>query len=88
MALGKNLMRQAVGADGKITGIVTGRDGLMIGLLAVRPVRRRTFSLMRRSHLRRVGDEWRMIFAGRRVVVERDALFVHKSGFSAKPDTR
>jgi integrase len=65
MALGKKLMKQAVGADGKITDIITYRDGLMIGLLAVRPVRRRTFSLMRvRSHLRRVGDEWRMIFAG------------------------
>jgi hypothetical protein len=40
-------MKQAVGADGKITDIVPFRDGLMIGLLALRPVRRRTFSLKR-----------------------------------------
>jgi integrase/recombinase XerD len=62
-ALGKELMKQAAGADGAITDVVTYRDGLMIGLLASRPVRRRTFSLMRlHLHLCRVGDEWRMIF--------------------------
>jgi integrase len=63
-ALSKQLMRQAC-AEGGIADVVTFRDGLMIGLLALRPVRRRTFSLIRvRGHLRRVGDEWRMIFAG------------------------
>ena len=63
-ALSKQLMRQAC-AEGGITDVVTFRDGLMIGLLALRPLRRRTFSLIRvRRHLRRVGDEWRMIFAG------------------------
>jgi predicted O-methyltransferase YrrM len=38
------------------------RDGLMIALLAQRPLRLRTFSLMRLDrHLRQVGQEWRMI---------------------------
>jgi integrase len=64
MACSKQLMKQAC-AEREITDVVTFRDGLMIGLLALRPVRRRTFSLIRvRPHLRRVGDEWRMIFAG------------------------
>jgi integrase/recombinase XerD len=37
----------------------------MIGLLALRPVRRRTFSLIRAgTHLCQLGDEWRMIFEG------------------------
>ena len=64
-ALSKKLMKQAVGADGKITDVVTFRDGLMIGLLALRPVRRRAFSLIRvRAHLCQLGGEWRMIFEG------------------------
>jgi hypothetical protein len=63
--LSKELMRHATGAAGEVTDIVTYRDGLMIGFLASRPVRRRTFSLMRlRRHLCRVGDEWRIIFEG------------------------
>jgi hypothetical protein len=63
-ALSKQLMKQAC-AEGEITDVVTFRDGLMIGVLALRPVRRRTFSLIRvHGHLQRVGDEWRMIFAG------------------------
>jgi integrase/recombinase XerD len=64
-ALGKKLMKQAVSTDGKITDAVSFRDGLMIGLLALRPVRRRTFSLIRaRTHLCQLGDEWRMSFEG------------------------
>lgn len=63
--LSKKLMRQAAGAAGEVTDIVTYRDGLMIGFLASRPIRRRTFSLMRLlRHLRREGGEWRMIFEG------------------------
>jgi integrase/recombinase XerD len=64
-ALSKKLMKKAVGTDGNITDVVTFRDGLMIGLLALRPVRRRTFSLIRAgTHLCQVGNEWRMIFEG------------------------
>jgi integrase/recombinase XerD len=37
----------------------------MIALLACRPVRRRTYSLVRIGrHLRQVGEEWRMVFDG------------------------
>jgi integrase/recombinase XerD len=64
-ALSKKLMREAAGSEGEITDIVAYRDGLMIALLAWRPVRLRTFSLIQaRRHLCRVGDEWRMIFEG------------------------
>jgi integrase/recombinase XerD len=63
--LSKDLMRKAAGSEGEITDIVAYRDGLMIALLARRPVRLRTFSLIRaRTHLCLVGDEWRMIFEG------------------------
>jgi hypothetical protein len=63
IALSKSLMKQAVGAEGEITDVVAFRDGLMIGLLAVRPIRRRSFSLIRvHCQLQRVGYEWRMIF--------------------------
>ena len=62
-ALSKSLVKQAGRTDEEITDPVAYRDGLMIGLLALRPIRRRTFSLMRVSrHLHRVGDEWRIIF--------------------------
>jgi len=64
-ALSKKLMKQAVGTGGKITDVVSFRDGLMIGLLALRPVRRRTFSLIQaHTHLCQLGDEWRLIFEG------------------------
>jgi integrase/recombinase XerD len=63
--LGTKLMEGAIGAEGKITDAVAYRDGLMIGLLALRPLRLRTFSLIRVSrHLRQVGEEWRMVFEG------------------------
>jgi integrase/recombinase XerD len=61
--LGTKLMKETVGLDGEITSPVAYRDGLMIALLALRPVRMRTFSLIRvGTHLRQVGEEWRMIF--------------------------
>jgi len=64
-ALGIKLMKDAAGADGKITNYVEFRDGLMIALLAVRSIRRRTFSLIRTGkHLRRIGEEWRLVFDG------------------------
>ena len=63
--LSKKLMKRAVDSDENVTDIVAYRDGLMIGVLAWRPVRRRSFSLIRaRMHLCRVGDEWRIIFDG------------------------
>jgi hypothetical protein len=73
IALSKNLMRQAAGSDGKIVDVLAYRDGLMIALLAVRPVRRRTFSLIQtHAHLCRVGNEWRMIFKGPETKSERE----------------
>jgi integrase/recombinase XerD len=64
-ALGMKLMKDAAGADGEITDCIAFRDGLMIALLAVRPIRRRTFSLIRIGrHLRRIGEEWRLVFDG------------------------
>jgi hypothetical protein len=64
-AQGTKLMKEAAGPDGEITNPVAYRDGLMIALLALRPVRMRTFSLIRvGTHLRQVGEEWRMIFEG------------------------
>jgi hypothetical protein len=64
-ALSKSLMKQASNSDGTITRIIVYRDGLLIGLLAWRPLRRRTFSLITtRKHLYRAGREWRMSFDG------------------------
>lgn len=63
--LSKNLMREAAGSEKEITDADAYRDGLMIGLLAWRPLRRRTFSLIKaHTHLSRVGDEWRVMFEG------------------------
>jgi len=65
VALGTKLMEGSTGVEAKITAAVRYRDGLMIALLALRPVRLRTFSLIRvGTHLRQVGEEWRMIFEG------------------------
>ena len=50
-ALSKKLMKQSVSTDWKITDVVTFRDGLMIGLLTLRPVRRRTISQIGRAHV-------------------------------------
>lgn len=64
-ALGTKLMKGAAGTDGEIIDFVRFRDGLMIALLAVRPIRRRTFSLIRIGrHLRQIGEEWRLVFDG------------------------
>jgi integrase len=64
-ALGTKLIDTAVGAEGEITDKVDYRDGLMIALLAQRPLRLRTFSLIRvGTHLRKMGEEWRMVFEG------------------------
>jgi len=58
-------MEGSTGVEAKITAAVCYRDGLMIALLALRPVRLRTFSLIRvGTHLRQVGEEWRMVFEG------------------------
>jgi site-specific recombinase XerD len=64
-ALGTKLMEEIIGTEGKITDAVAYRDGLMIALLALRPLRLRTFSLIRvGTHFRQVGAEWRMVFEG------------------------
>jgi len=63
--LGTKLMKEAVGLDDKKASPVGYRDGLMIALLALRPVRLRTFSLIRLDrHLQQVGQEWRTVFEG------------------------
>jgi integrase/recombinase XerD len=65
IALGETLMRDAANAAGEISDVVAFRDGLMISLLAPRPIRRGTFSLIRiATHLRQVGEEWRLVFDG------------------------
>jgi integrase len=62
-ALSKKLMKQAGGLKAKITDKIAYRDGLLVGVLALRPFRRRTFALITtRTHLCRVGSEWRFIF--------------------------
>jgi integrase len=64
-ALGTSLMKGAIGPQGEIINPVGYRDGLMIALLSLRPVRMRTFSLIRvGKHLQQVGEEWRMVFEG------------------------
>jgi integrase/recombinase XerD len=64
-ALGIELMKGAIGAEGQVVDRVGYRDGLLIALLSRRPIRRRTFSLIEiGTHLRRIGEEWRMVFEG------------------------
>ena len=64
-AQGTKLMKEAAGPEGEITDPVAYRDGLMIALLALRPLRMRTFSLIRvGTHFRQVGEDWRMVFEG------------------------
>jgi integrase/recombinase XerD len=62
--LGEKLMRDAAsGAERNVASLVAYRDGLMIALLSLRPIRRHTFSLIRIGiHLRQVGEEWRIVF--------------------------
>jgi integrase len=62
-ALGNDMIQRSVGDDGAIDKILF-RDGLMIMLWALRPERRRAFTQIRiGQQLRRVGKEWRLIFA-------------------------
>jgi integrase len=64
-ALGIDLMKRAIGSDGQVVDHVAYRDGLMVALLSRRPIRRRTFTLIQiDTHLRRTGEEWRMVFEG------------------------
>jgi integrase/recombinase XerD len=64
-ALGEKLMKDAAAAEGNVASLVSYRDGLMIALLSVRPLRRHMLSLIRiGDHLRQVGEEWRMVFEG------------------------
>jgi integrase/recombinase XerD len=63
-ALGLKLMKQSVRKDGQVRKIAF-RDGLMIMLLACRPIRRRAFAAMRIGvHVFQVGNEWRLRFQG------------------------
>jgi integrase len=55
-------MKDAETAEGGVASLVVHRDGLMIALLSLRPIRRHTFSLIRIGvHLKQVGKEWRII---------------------------
>jgi integrase len=64
-ALGIELMKGAIGPEDQVIDRVDYRDGLMIALMSRRPIRRRTFSLITiGTHLRRVGEEWRLILEG------------------------
>ena len=61
--LGTKLMKQALGPDGNVVDPLGYRNGLMIALLACRPMRRRTYTLIGCSaHLRQVGTNWYMVF--------------------------
>ncbi len=65
--LGLSLMAQAV-ASGREDGgtAITYRDGLMIALLAARPIRRRNLAAIRiGKELQKVGDHWCLIFEAR-----------------------
>ena len=63
--LGTKLMRGAVGKRGNIVRYIQYRDGLLIMLLAHRPLRRRTLADIRiGKQLRCVGNEWRLAFHG------------------------
>jgi site-specific recombinase XerD len=65
IALGEKLMSDAALMGGKGADLVAYRDGLMIALLAARPIRRRAFSIIRIGvHLRQLGEEWRLVFDG------------------------
>jgi integrase len=66
VALGERLMKEAETKVGlsPIRRAVQFRDGLMIGLLAYRPVRQKNFANMRLGrHLTKVGGCWQILFA-------------------------
>jgi integrase len=63
VALGTEMMQGSIDNDSEV-GKVLYRDGLMIMLWALRPERRRGFAQIRiGQQLRRIGEEWRLIFA-------------------------
>jgi site-specific recombinase XerD len=64
-ALGEKLMKDAADAEGSVASRVIYRDGLMIALLSVRPLRRHMLALIRIGvHLRQMGEEWRIVIDG------------------------
>jgi integrase/recombinase XerD len=66
VALGERLMEESEAEAGlsRMRRAVRFRDGLMIGLLAYRPVRQKNFTSMRLGrHLTRVGGRWQILFA-------------------------
>jgi integrase/recombinase XerD len=66
MALGERLMDEAETVSGRSARrrAIRYRDGLMIALLAYRPVRRRNLAMMRLGrHLLKVSGCWRIVFA-------------------------
>jgi integrase/recombinase XerD len=66
IALGERLMEEAEAAtEGSATRrSVRYRDGLLIALLAYRPVRRKNLAMMRLGqHLVKAGGSWRIVFA-------------------------
>ena len=65
IALGIKLMKGAAGPGGDIANPVRYRDGLMIALLACRPLRRRAYQLIDcGARLQPAGDGWQMVFGG------------------------
>jgi hypothetical protein len=67
VALGEHLMEEAETEMGwsPIRRAVRFRDGLMISLLAYRPVRQKNFTSMNLAHhLTKVGGRWQILFAG------------------------
>jgi integrase/recombinase XerD len=66
IALGERLMDEAEAAmeGSSRRRAIRYRDGLLIALLAYRPVRRRNLAMMRlHRHLVKVGGSWRIVFA-------------------------
>jgi integrase len=61
---GQNMIEEALRKDGAPRKVLF-RDGLMLMLWPPRPLRRRAFAQIQiGKHLRRVGEEWRLIFDG------------------------
>lgn len=61
--LGLDLMTRATSDDDDLRGAIAYRDGLIIALLASRPIRRRNLAAMRVGHhLMRTGNHWHTVF--------------------------
>ena len=72
---GKRMIEEALRKDGEPRKILF-RDGLMLMLWPPRPLRRRAFAQIQiGKHLRRVGEEWRLIFDGSETKSGRPAQF-------------